>query len=216
MKKGLLELVFILDASGSMHHLTDDTIGGYNSLLEKQKSHDGDVLVSLVSFNNCSRVIYDRVPISEIKPMTRKDYCAEGCTALTDAIGGAIHHISNVHKYIREEDRPENTLFVVTTDGMENASHSYTREKVKKMIEEKEALGWEFLFLGANIDAESTAEDYGICKEHTANFVADPVGMSASIECLETVIKCKRENLDLFSAGWSKTVDDDYEARIKK
>ena len=145
MKKNLTEIVFILDRSGSMSGLEADTIGGFNSMIEKQRKADGEALVSTVLFDNMSEVIHDRVDIRDIKSMTDRDYTARGCTALLDAIGGAIHHIGNVHKYARNEDVPEHTLFVITTDGMENASCRYDSEKVKKMIErQKEKYGWEF------------------------------------------------------------------------
>ena len=154
MRKGLTEVVFILDRSGSMAGLERETIGGFNSLLEKQKKEEGEALISTVLFDNVSEVLHDRVPVSRMEPMTDKEYYVRGCTALLDAIGGAIHHIGNVHKYAREEDRPEKTLFVITTDGLENASHHYSAKRVREMIQrQKERYGWEFLFLGANIDA---------------------------------------------------------------
>ena len=154
MKKNLTEIVFILDRSGSMSGLEADTIGGFNSMIAKQKKQDGEALVSTVLFDNVSEVIHDRVNIRDIQPMTGRDYTVRGCTALLDAIGGAIHHIGNVHKYARPEDVPEHTLFIITTDGMENASRFYSSDRVKQMIERQKAkYGWEFLFLGANIDA---------------------------------------------------------------
>ena len=162
MKKGLTELVFILDRSGSMAGLEGDTIGGFNAMIAKQKKADGEAYVSTVLFDNESVVIHDRVDIQKITPMTEEQYSVRGCTALLDAIGKAIHHIGNVHKYAREEDRPEHTLFVITTDGMENASHRYTAEQVKQKIErQKQKYGWEFIFLGANIDAVETASCIG-------------------------------------------------------
>lgn len=152
MRKNLTEIVFILDRSGSMHGLEADTIGGFNSMIEKQKQADGDALISTVLFDNFSEVLHDRVDVQAINPLTEKDYSVRGCTALLDAIGGAIHHIGNVHKYARNEDVPEHTLFVITTDGMENASRHYSSDRVKQMIErQKSKYGWEFLFLGANI-----------------------------------------------------------------
>ena len=159
MKKGLTEIVFILDRSGSMSGLEKDTIGGFNSLIEKQKKEEGLCLVSTVLFDYDSDVIHDRVDIHKVNPLTEKEYFARGSTALLDAIGGAIHHIGNVHKYAREEDRPEKTLFVITTDGMENSSIQYTYSKVKQLVQrQKEKYGWEFMFLGANIDALETAK----------------------------------------------------------
>ena len=163
MKKNLTEIVFILDRSGSMSGLEADTIGGFNSMIKKQRKEDGEALVSTVLFDNLSEVIHDRVDIRDIKPMTDRDYTVRGCTALLDAIGGAIHHIGNVHKYARLEDVPEHTLFIITTDGMENASRFYSSDRVKQMIERQKAkYGWEFLFFGANIDAVETARHFGI------------------------------------------------------
>ena len=158
MKKNLTEIVFILDRSGSMSGLEADTIGGFNSMLEKQKRKEGEALISTILFNNDCKVLHDRAKLRNVRPMTRDDYIAAGCTALLDAVGRAIHHIGNVHKYARPENVPEHTMFVITTDGMENASRRYTAEKVRKMIRrQRERYGWEFLFLGANIDAENTA-----------------------------------------------------------
>ena len=154
MKKGLTEIVFILDRSGSMSGLESDTIGGYNSMIEKQKKEEGEALISTVLFDGQTDVLHDRVPLDKISPITEKEYYVRGSTALLDAVGGAIHHIGNVHKYAREEDVPEKTLFIITTDGMENSSRKYSYDKVKKMIEkQKEKYHWEFIFLGANIDA---------------------------------------------------------------
>ena len=159
MKKNLTELVFILDRSGSMAGLEDDTIGGFNSMIERQKQAEGEAFVSTVLFSDRSQVIHDRVDLRKIEPMTRKQYFVGGCTALIDAVGDAIHHIGNVHKYAREEDRPEHTIFVITTDGMENASRRYTSDEVRAKVQrQKERYGWEFLFLGANIDADWAGE----------------------------------------------------------
>ena len=177
MKKNLTEIVFILDRSGSMAGLEGDTIGGFNSMIAKQKGEPGEALVSTVLFDNKTEVIHDRVDIWKIEPLTDRDYYVRGCTALLDAVGGAIHHIGNVHKYAREEDRPEKTLFVITTDGMENASRKYSYEKLKAMIErQKEKYGWEFIFLGANIDAAKEAARFGISEDRAANYHADSAG----------------------------------------
>ncbi len=171
------ELVFILDRSGSMAGLEKDTIGGFNAMIEKQKRQEGECYVSTVLFDNVSEVLHDRVKLSDVKPMTDDDYTVRGCTALFDAIGGAIHHIGNIHKYARPEDVPEHTMFIITTDGMENASGKYTREKVKQMIErQKEKYGWEFLFVAANIDAVETAGNIGIEREMAANYKATRKG----------------------------------------
>ena len=163
MRKGLTEVIFILDRSGSMSGLEADTIGGFNSMIEKQKKEEGEAYISTVLFDDTTEVLYDRVPVEKVDPMNDKQYYVRGCTALLDALGGAIHHIGNVHKYAREEDRPEKTLFIITTDGMENASRQYSYDKVKKMVEkQKKKYGWEFLFLGANIDSIEVARKFGI------------------------------------------------------
>ena len=177
MKNNITELVFILDKSGSMAGLETDTIGGFNSMIQKQKAEEGTCYVSTVLFSNESTVLHDRADIRDVKAMTLDDYFAGGCTALVDAIGGAIHHIGNIHKYARKEDIPNRTLFVITTDGMENASHRYTSDKVKKMIEnQKNKYGWEFLFIGANIDAVETARNFGISEDKAVNYHADSAG----------------------------------------
>ena len=177
MKKQLTELVFILDRSGSMFGLEADTIGGFNSMIAKQRREAGEALVSTVLFNGTTTVLHDRVPLTRIEPMTERQYQVGGCTALLDAIGGAIHHIGNVHKYAREEDRPEHTLFVITTDGLENASHSYSADQVRRMIRrQRENYGWEFIFLGANIDAVETAAHIGIDRSRAVNYHSDSRG----------------------------------------
>lgn len=215
MKKNLTEIVFILDRSDSMSGLEADTIGGFNSMIEKQKNAEGEALISTVLFDNTSEVIHDRVSVQSIKPMTRDDYTVRGCTALLDAIGGAIHHIGNVHKYARAEDVPEHTLFVITTDGMENASHRYSSEKVKKMIErQKEKYGWEFLFLGANIDAVETARHFGISEDRAVNYHSDSEGTQLNYEVLSEAICSVRCSAPL-DANWKKRIDEDYESRKK-
>ena len=174
MKKNLTELVFILDRSGSMSGLEADTIGGYNSLLEKQKREEGEAYVSTVLFDHETEVLHDRVKLQDLKPMTDREYYVRGCTALLDALGGAIHHIARIHKCAREEDRPEKTLFVVITDGMENSSRRYSLSKVKRMVEkEKEKYGWEFLFLGANMDAVEVAGRFGISADRAVRYECD-------------------------------------------
>ena len=216
MRKNLTEIVFILDRSGSMSGLEEDTIGGFNSMIEKQKKAEGEALISTVLFDNTSEVIHDRVSVQNIKPMTDKDYTVRGCTALLDAIGGAIHHIGNVHKYARAEDVPEHTLFVITTDGMENASRRYDSEKVKKMIErQKEKYGWEFLFLGANIDAVETARGFGISEDRAVNYHSDSEGTQLNYEVVSEAICAVRCSAPL-SADWKKRIDEDYEKRGKR
>lgn len=193
MRKGLTEVVFILDRSGSMSGLEADTIGGFNSMIEKQKKEDGEAYISTVLFDDRSEVLYDRVPVNRVEPMNENQYNVRGCTALLDALGGAIHHISNVHKYAREEDRPEKTLFIITTDGMENASHIYTYDKVKKMVEkEKKKYGWEFLFLGANIDAIEVAGRFGIGANRAINYESDHTGTQLNYEVLSKTVSAFR------------------------
>ena len=217
MKKNLTELVFILDRSGSMAGLEGDTIGGFNAMIEKQKAQPGEVLVSTVLFDNEREVIHDRVNIQKIRPMTRKEYYVRGCTALLDAVGSAIHHIGNVHKYAREEDRPEKTLFVITTDGMENASHTYSYDRVKTMIEgQKEKYGWEFLFLGANIDAAKEAARFGISEDRAANYHADSQGTGVIYESVSEAICHVRQCAAPLSAGWKRKVDEDFRKRGRK
>ena len=215
MKKNLTEIVFILDRSGSMAGLEDDTIGGFNSMIRKQKMEAGEAYISTILFDNVSEVIHDRVDIQKIQPMTRKDYYVRGCTALLDAVGKAIHHIGNVHKYAREEDRPEKTVFVITTDGMENASREYTYERVRKMIEhEKEKYGWEFLFLGANIDAAKEAARFGIREDRAANYHADKKGTTVIYEAMNAAVCSVRASKPM-SATWKQQVDEDYKKRGK-
>ena len=216
MKKNLTELVFILDRSGSMAGLESDTIGGFNGMLEKQRREPGAALVSTVLFDNVSQVLHDRVPLSKVAPLTDRDYTVRGCTALLDAIGGAIHHIGNIHKYARPEDVPEHTLFVITTDGMENASRQYTGDRVRAMIQrQKEKYGWEFLFLGANFDAVQTAGRFGIGADRAVNYHADSQGTQLNYQVLSDAIGAVRASQPL-SAGWKQRIEQDYEERKKK
>lgn len=216
MRKNLTEIVFILDRSGSMSGLESDTIGGFNSMIAKQKKAEGQALISTVLFDNYSEVVHDRSDIQDIRPMTQEDYSVQGCTALLDAIGGAIHHIGNVHKYARTEDVPEHTLFVITTDGCENASRHYSVEKVRKMIQrQKERYGWEFLFLGANIDAVETAAHFGISRDRAVNYHADHAGTQLNYEVVSEAISAVRCSAPL-NADWKKRIDADYKARKKK
>ena len=215
MKKNLTEIVFILDRSGSMAGLEDDTIGGFNSMIRKQQAEDGEALVSTVLFDNYTEVIHDRVDIQKIQPMTHKDYYVRGCTALLDAVGKAIHHIANVHKYAREEDRPEKTLFVITTDGMENASREYSCDRVKKMIQhEQEKYGWEFIFLGANIDAAKEAARFGITEDRAVNYHADCHGTAVIYEAVSEAV-CNVRASRPMSKEWRRRVDEDYQKRGK-
>lgn len=210
----MTELVFILDRSGSMSGLEKDTIGGFNSMLEKQRKEPGDAVVSTVLFDNEAEVIHDRIAIADIPDLTDKEYFVRGCTALLDAVGGAIHHIGNVHKYARKEDVPEKTLFIITTDGMENASCRYTYDKVRHMIEhQKERYGWEFLFLGANIDAAAEAKRFGINESMAANYHCDEAGTALNYEVISEAITSVRTCAAPLSADWKKKIDADYKRR---
>ena len=212
-KNNITELVFILDRSGSMHGLESDTIGGFNSLIEKQKKTEGKCYVSTVLFDNECKVIHDRVKLENVKPMTHNDYQVGGCTALIDAIGGAIKHIGNIHKYARREDVPAKTMFVITTDGMENASHKFSSDEVKKMIKrQKEKYGWEFLFIGANIDAVETAATFGIDKSRAVNYHADKKGTKVVYENVSEAVKYLRDCGGI-QPNWSEDIEKDFNAR---
>lgn len=216
MKNDLTELVFILDRSGSMAGLESDTVGGFNAMIEKQRKQEGECLVSTVLFDNTSEVLHDRARLSEIQPMTENEYTVRGCTALLDALGGAIHHIGNVHKYVRFEDVPAHTMFVITTDGMENASHIYSADKVKAMIQrQKEKYGWEFLFIGANIDAIQTATRYGIDEERAVNYNADGLGTQIVYESVARAVSHVRANRRI-EKGWSADIAADFQSRKQK
>ena len=220
MRENLTELVFILDRSGSMGGLESDTIGGFNSMIKKQKKEDGEAFVSTVLFDDVTEVIHDRVPIRDVKKLTEDEYFVRGCTALLDAVGGAIDHIGNIQKYAREEDRPAKTLFVITTDGLENASKRYTFKKVKTMIKrQQEKYNWEFLFLGANIDAIEVAGNMGISKDRAANYHCDEMGTALNYEVLEKAVSrvraCRSESIHAaFTGGaWKAAIDRDFEDR---
>lgn len=209
----MTELVFILDRSGSMSGLEKDTIGGFNSMIEKQKREDGQALVSTVLFDNESVVIHDRLPLDRVPPLTEGEYCTRGCTALLDAVGGAIHHIGSVHKYARKEDVPEKTLFIITTDGYENASRRYDYEKVQKMIQhEKEKYGWEFLFLGANIDAAAEAKRFGISEDRAVTYKCDAAGTALNYDVISEAVCHVRASRPL-DACWKSRIDEDVKKR---
>ena len=211
----MTELVFILDRSGSMSGLEGDTIGGFNSMIEKQKKEEGEAVVSTVLFDNESVVIHDRLPLGKVPRMTEREYFTRGCTALLDAVGGAIHHIGNVHKYARKEDVPEKTMFIITTDGYENASKRYDYDKVRKMIErQKEKYGWEFLFLGANIDAAAEAKRFGISADRAVNYKCDKEGSALNYEVISEAVCSVRASRPL-SADWKKRIDEDVKKRGK-
>ena len=207
MKKGLTEIVFILDRSGSMTGLEADTIGGYNSMIDKQKTEEGEALISTVLFDGLTEVLHDRVPLDKIEHITEKEYYVRGSTALLDAIGGAIHHIGNVHKYARDEDVPEKTLFIITTDGMENSSREYSYDKVKKMVErQKKKYNWEFIFLGANIDAVSVADRFGVSSSRAVTYEHDSIGTALNFNVMSKMVSCAR------AAGSAKAMEEAFDS----
>lgn len=222
MRKNLTELVFILDRSGSMGGLETDTIGGYNSMIDRQKTEPGDALISTVLFDDQTEVLHDRIPLSDIRSMTTLQYYVRGCTALLDALGGAIHHIGTIHKYAREEDLPEKTIFIITTDGMENSSRRYTYDKVKQMVQrQKERYGWEFLFLGANIDAIETAGQFGIQPSRAVNYECDSSGTQLNFQVVSETVSAARActcNLSEYfdDPAWKKAIEKDYKKRHRK
>lgn len=213
MKEGLTEIVFILDESGSMSGLEADTIGGYNSFIEKQKKESGEALVSTVLFANDSKVVHDRVDLKKVEPMNNQQYSPGGCTALLDAIGGAIHHIGNIHKYARPEDVPAKTIFVITTDGQENSSREYSYKNIKMMIErQQEKYGWEFLFLGANIDVISEASKLGIRSDRAVKYECDQMGTQLNFSVVSNVVASVRGGKKV-SEHWK---DDIESYRLRK
>ncbi len=215
MNNNLTEIVFILDRSGSMAGLEGDTIGGFNAFVEKQKKEEGEALLSAVLFSDRDQVIYDRVDIRKVEPMTEQQYRVGGCTALLDAIGGAVHHIGNVHKYAREEDRPAKTVFVVTTDGMENASRRYSYEDVQRMVKhEQEKYGWEFLFLGADMDAISVAHSFGIRPDRAVRYAKDSIGTELNFRVLSDTVGCLRKG-ERIREEWSREISEEFQKRMK-
>ena len=216
MKKNLTELVFILDRSGSMAGMESDTIGGFNAVLKKNREVEGDAVVSVVLFDNHSEVLVDREPIECVKPLTEKDYTVRGCTALLDAVGGSVRFIERIQKYLPEEIRPEKTVFVITTDGYENASKRFTYERVKGMIERKQADGWEFLFLGANIDAAAEAARLGIREDRAATYLNDSVGAGVMYDAVAEATCCMRvaePTAARMGGGWRASIDADRKKR---
>lgn len=211
----MTEIIFILDRSGSMEGLEADTIGGFNSMMRKQASEPGDALVSTLLFDNDVEVIHDRLNIKDVPEITSKEYYVRGCTALLDAVGGAIKHISMIHKYARKEDIPEKTLFIITTDGMENASRLYSYEDVRSMVEhQKSKHGWEFIFLGVNIDAAAEASRYGIDSSMAVNYNCDSEGVGISFKVMEDVVRSYRNTCEV-PKGWRKRIDYDFKSRGK-
>lgn len=213
MKKNLSEIVFLLDRSGSMSGLEKDTIGGFNAMIEKQKKEEGEALISTILFDHEMKVLHDRVKVQDVKPISEKDYQVRGCTALLDAMGGAIHHIGNVHKYARNEDVPEHTLFVITTDGMENASSYYSSSKVRTMVErQKEKYGWEFLFLGANMDAIAAAKDFGIEEDKAVEYRSDDIGTRLNYAVMSEAI-CEFRTKGTVEKSWKQKIENDRKNR---
>ena len=207
------ELVFILDRSGSMAGLESDTVGGFNGMIAKQKQQEGEAFVTTVLFDNEIETLHDRIPLTEIPEMTERDYYVRGCTALIDAIGTTVKHIENIHKYARKEDVPAHTLFVITTDGLENASRVYSSAEVKRMIErKKEKDGWEFLFIGANIDAVETAKHIGISADRAVNYRADKRGTKVVFDAVSAPISAMRSNCEI-DADWCDAINEDFESR---
>lgn len=215
MKNNLTELVFILDRSGSMEGLEADTIGGFNSMLKKQQQEPGEAYVSTILFDDEVEVLHDRVRVDQVRPMTEREYFVRGCTALLDAVGEAIHHIGNIHKYARPGDTPSHTLFVITTDGMENASRRYSAPQVRNMIRwQKEKYGWEFLFLGANIDAVETAGHLGIDADRAVNYRSDSAGTRLNYATVSAAVSAVRGNEPL-SPHWKDVIEKDFHTREK-
>lgn len=213
MKKNLSEIVFLLDRSGSMNGLEKDTIGGFNAMIEKQKKEEGEALISTILFDHEMKVLHDRVKVQDVKPINENDYQVRGCTALLDAMGGAIHHIGNVHKYARNEDVPEHTIFVITTDGMENASSHYSSSKVRTMVErQKEKYGWEFLFLGANMDAIAAAKDFGIEEDKAVEYRSDDIGTRLNYAVMSEAI-CEFRTKGTVEKSWKQKIENDRKNR---
>ena len=214
MKNNITELVIILDRSGSMAPLSADTVGGFNALIEKQKRQEGECLVTTVLFDTEIRRLHDRIPLREVWPMTEDDYTPGGCTALLDAVGSTIRHIASIHRYARPEDVPENTVFVITTDGMENASRRFSRERVREMVEhEQEKYGWQFVFLGANIDAFAAAGGIGIDRDASVNYVPDARGLALSFSAIDSAVTCARSSRPIAGSSWKRSTEADHQKR---
>ena len=211
----MTELVFILDRSGSMSGLEQDTIGGFNAMMEKQRREDEKTLVTTVLFDTHNEIIHDRLPLDQVPPLTDREYYPRGCTALLDAVGSTIRHIAHIHKYASPEARPQKTLFVITTDGMENSSREYTYEWVKQLIaHEQEKYGWEFLFLGANIDAAAEGAKFGIREDRTATYKCDSVGTSLNFDVIGDAV-CQMRSKKELPSNWRERIDEDVKKRGK-
>ncbi len=223
MKKNLTEIVFILDRSGSMGGLEADTIGGYNSMIAKQKKEEGDAVITTVLFDDRVEILHDRKDLKTVEKITDEDYFVRGCTALLDAVGCTIKHISDVQKEVAEEERPDKTLFIITTDGMENASKKYTYEKVKKMVEKKKKKNhWEFIFLGANIDAVSVADKFGVSKNRAVRYQCDSAGTALNFDVMSKMVGCARKccNAEMMAEAFDEDdmladIQADYNKRHK-
>ena len=210
MKKGLTELVFILDKSGSMGGLETDTIGGYNSMLAKQQEVEGECHITTVLFDNNYELLHDRIDIKAVSPISEKEYQVGGSTALLDAIGKTIHKIGNAQKQTADDYRAEKVMFVIITDGEENSSREYSAEKIKAQIErQKEKYGWEFVFLGANIDAIETAGRFGISADRAQNYHSDSEGIELNFRVMSEVVAEYRECSEI-SKGWNNEIQKDY------
>lgn len=222
MKKGLTEIVFILDRSGSMGGLENDTIGGFNSMIDKQREEDGEAIITTVLFDDKMKMVHDRVPISNIKKMTRKDYYVQGCTALLDALGKTIKYINTKQKEMPDDERPEKTMFIITTDGAENSSREFDFATIKKMVTKKQnKKNWEFLFIGANIDAIGAASSIGIKANRSVNYIADAKGTAVTYACLSKAVSQMRtapsvECVDAMLEGWNESIKADEASRKKK
>lgn len=217
MKNNITEAVFILDRSGSMAGLEKDTVGGFNAMIQKQKNEPGKAFVTTVLFDNECETLHDRIDVANVPKMTEKEYYVRGCTALIDAIGSTVEHISNIHRYARPEDVPEHTVFIITTDGMENASRKYSSDAVKKMIEQKKESGWEFIFLGANIDAVETASHFGISADRAANYCCDSAGTGLNFTVMANAVSQIRQKGSLGEgSGWKAAIDEDFKNRKNK
>lgn len=219
MQKGLTEVVFILDRSGSMNGLEGDTIGGFNAMIEKQKKEEGEAYITTVLFDDQVEILHDRIPVKKVEPMTAEQYYVRGMTALLDAVGSSVHLIANIHKYAREEDRPEKTLFIITTDGFENASHTYDYDQVKKMVEmEQDEYGWEFLFMGANMDAIEVADRFGIRADRAIDYECDSEGTALNYQAWSDAVSAVRnseskEETERLMKAACAPVREDYKKR---
>ena len=214
----MTELVFILDRSGSMSGLEEDTIGGFNSMIKKQqKETDGAAVVSTILFNHTSKVLHDRIALDKIEPLTEEDYQVGGTTALLDAVGDAVKHIKNVHKYARDEDRPQKTIFIITTDGHENSSERFTYKEIKRLIERQKENGWEFIFLGANIDAPEVASHLGIERRRAVNYHSDKLGTEKVYGAMSNLVSfaMSAPPSEILDDDWRKELDEDFKSRKK-